>query len=148
MAEQRIQDYQQKATDTAKGFLPEKGPSKSQILAVVTLLPVGGFLLLLSGLTLTGTLIGLAVITPLFVICSPVLVPAALTVALAVAGFLTSGAFGITALSSLSWIINYIRRSRMPEPLEYAKRRVQDTAGQMGHKTREVGPKAQESVRT
>ncbi|KAF5934651.1 hypothetical protein HYC85_030822 [Camellia sinensis] len=148
MAEQRIQDYQQKATDNFKGFLPEKGPSKSQILAVVTLLPVGGFLLLLSGLTLTGTLIGLAVTTPLFVICSPVLVPAALTVALAVAGFLTSGAFGITALSSLSWIINYIRRSRMPEPIEYAKRRVHDTAGQMGQKTREVGQKAQESVRT
>ncbi|CAL5440992.1 unnamed protein product [Camellia sinensis] len=148
MAEQRIQEYQQKATDNFKGFLPEKGPSKSQILAVVTLLPVGGFLLLLSGLTLTGTLIGLAVTTPLFVICSPVLVPAALTVALAVAGFLTSGAFGITALSSLSWIINYIRRSRMPEPIEYAKRRVHDTAGQMGPKTREVGQKAQESVRT
>ena len=148
MAEQRIQDYQQKATDNFKGFLPEKGPSKSQILAVVTLLPVGGFLLLLSGLTLTGTLIGLAVTTPLFVICSPVLVPAALTVALAVAGFLTSGAFGITALSSLSWIINYIRRSRMPEPMEYAKRRVHDTEAQMGHKTREVGQKDQEYDRT
>ncbi|KAL6973179.1 hypothetical protein U1Q18_027359 [Sarracenia purpurea var. burkii] len=150
MAEHRQQEQglQQRATDALKGSLPEKGPSKSQILAVVTLLPLGGLLLLISGLTLTGTLIGLAVATPLFVIFSPILVPAVLTVALAIAGFLTSGAFGITALSSFSWMISQIRRTFRPEQMEHAKRRVQDTAGQMGQKAREVGHKTQESGRT
>ncbi|KAF7123074.1 hypothetical protein RHSIM_Rhsim12G0166800 [Rhododendron simsii] len=151
MAEHRQLDPQQQQRPgvDARGLLQEKGPSKQQILAVVAGVPIGGFFLVLSGLILTGTLIGLTLTTPLFVICSPVLVPAALTIALAVAGFLTSGAFGITALSSLSWIINFLRRSgHMPEQLEQAKRRVQETTGQVGQKAREAGQKAQEQTRT
>ncbi|KAA8540782.1 hypothetical protein F0562_024299 [Nyssa sinensis] len=121
-------EHQQQSGDA---FNREKGPSTSKILAVITLLPVGGVLLFLAGLTLTGSLIGLAVTTPLFMIFSPVLVPAALVIALAVAGFLTSGAFGITALSSLSWIINYMRKVRggMPEKMEHAKRRMHEAGG-------------------
>ncbi|KAI3464128.1 hypothetical protein Pfo_020791, partial [Paulownia fortunei] len=75
--------HQQRPTDAIKSYLSEKVPSTSQVLAVVTLFPVGGILLCLAGLTLTGSLIGLAVATPLFVIFSPILVPAALTIALA-----------------------------------------------------------------
>ncbi|KDP31050.1 hypothetical protein JCGZ_11426 [Jatropha curcas] len=134
-----------------KGALKEKGGfSTSQILAVVTLLPVSGTLLFLAGITLTGTLIALAVATPLFVICSPVLVPAALVIGLSVLGFLTSGAFGITALSSLSWMVNYIRRMRgsWTMQMEMAKRRAQETTGQLGQKAREVGQKAQEVAKT
>ncbi|XP_021891909.1 oleosin 18.2 kDa-like [Carica papaya] len=122
-----------------KGLLPEKRPSTSQVLAVVTLLPVGGTLLLLAGITLTGTLIGLAVATPLFIIFSPVLVPAAIVIGLAITGFLTSGAFGITALSSLSWIVNYVRRMRDPQWMEQAKRRAQEATRQAGQKTKEMG---------
>ncbi|KAG5536954.1 hypothetical protein RHGRI_024399 [Rhododendron griersonianum] len=147
--EQRFQQQQQQhrggPTDLTKSLLPEKRPSKSQVLAVVTLLPAGGILLLLSGLTLAGTLVGLALTTPLFVICSPVLVPATLTLALAVAGFLASGTFGVTALSSLSWAVNCVRRSGMlPGPLDQAARHVQEATGQIGQKAREVGQKAQE----
>lgn len=138
-----------------KGVLPEKGggPTTSQIIAVVTLLPLSGTLLFLAGITLTGTLIGLAVTTPVFVICSPVLVPAALVIGLAVVGFLASGAFGITALSSLSWMANYLRemRGKLPQQMEQAKKRMQETAGQMGQKARETGQavqsRAQEGTR-
>nr|AFR46653.1 oleosin2 [Plukenetia volubilis] len=132
---------------------PEGGPSTSQILAVVTLLPLSGTLLFLAGVTLTGTLIGLAVTTPLFVICSPVIVPAALVIALAVFGFLASGAFGITALSSLSWMLNYFKRMRgsLPMQMDQAKRRMQETTGQFGQKARETGQaiqsKAQEATK-
>ncbi|CAI9767348.1 unnamed protein product [Fraxinus pennsylvanica] len=138
-------DYQQHHP-TEKG---QGRPSTSQVLAVVTLLPIGGVLLCLAGLTLAGSLIGLALMTPLFVVFSPVLVPAVLTICLAVVGFLTSGAFGITALSSLSWLINYMRRmsGSMPEQLEQAKRRVHETAGHLGHKARETGQKTQEVMR-
>lgn len=127
-----------------------KNISGSQIMAVVTLFPLGGLLLLLAGITLTGTLIGLAVATPLFVIFSPVLIPAVLTIGLAVTGFLTSGAFGITALSSLSWIVNYLRQAGGSaaggDPIEMAKQRVQGTAGYVGQKVRDVGQKTQEAA--
>ncbi|KAK0587662.1 hypothetical protein LWI29_026540 [Acer saccharum] len=150
MAEQRQTTYgqvlqhqpQNYPTDAFRGMLPDHSPSKSQIIAVVTLFPIGGTLLLLSGLTLAGTLIGLAVATPLFVIFSPVLVPAAIVIALAVAGFLTSGAFGIIALSSLSWMANFLRKvgdTTAPEQMQQFKRRIQDTAGQIGQKTKETG---------
>lgn len=122
-------------------FFPERGPSASQILAVVTGVPLGGTLLMLAGLTLMGSLIGTAVAVPLFVLFSPVLVPATIVIGLAVAGFLTSGACALTALSSFSWVMNYIRQQQgtVPEQLDSAKQRVADMAGYVGQKTKEVG---------
>ncbi|KAF9667908.1 hypothetical protein SADUNF_Sadunf15G0072000 [Salix dunnii] len=108
MADFRQQQLRDGGQGTA-GILHGKGPSTSQVLAAVTLLPAGGTLLFLAGLNLVGTLIGLAVATPLFVFFSPVLVPSALVIGLGVLGFLTSGAFGVTAFSSFSWMANYIR---------------------------------------
>lgn len=131
-----------------KNFPPHRGPSTSQILAVLTLLPVGGTLLALAGLTLTGTIIGLAVTTPLFIVFSPVLVPAALTIGLAVTAFLTSGAFGLTGLSSLSWFLNYFRQATgasgsVQEQLDRAKKRMLDMAEYTGQKTKDVGQEIQ-----
>lgn len=119
------------------------GPSMSQVLAVLTLLPVGGTLLALAGLTLTGTVIGLTVATPVFIIFSPILVPATIAVAMAVAGFLFSGAFGLTGMSSLTYVFNRLRRATGTEQLDLdmAKRRVQDMTGYIGQKTKEVGQK-------
>ncbi|XP_043703996.1 uncharacterized protein LOC122654086 [Telopea speciosissima] len=120
----------------------DKGsPSTSQVIAFVTLFPIAGILLTLAGIILTITVISLALTTPLFVIFSPVLVPAAIAIGLALMGFFASGAFGITALSSLSWIINYLRETiaTMPEKLEYAKRHMQKAAGHVSEKTKDVG---------
>ncbi|KAK2989731.1 hypothetical protein RJ640_030224 [Escallonia rubra] len=147
------QEGHQHPSDAIKSYLPgaKGGPSTSKVLAVVTLLPIGGVLLVLAALTFTGTLIGLALATPVFVLFSPVLVPAALTLGLAVTGFLTSGAFGITALSSLSWIVNFARRAMgdgiVTEPIDYTRRRAADTAGFMGQKAKEAGQRTQETVR-
>ncbi|OMO77486.1 Oleosin [Corchorus capsularis] len=126
-------------------FQDNNGPSTSKILAVVTLLPLGGTLVALAGLSFTATLIGLAITTPLFLLFSPILVPAALVIGLSVAGFLTSGAFGITGLSSLSWIANYLRRTGpyASRQFELGKRQAQDAAGQLGQRTKEVGQKIQ-----
>ncbi|KAE8724102.1 Oleosin 18.2 kDa [Hibiscus syriacus] len=106
MAEHRKQLHR---TDNMKYFFHENGPSTSKVVTVATLLPIGGTLLLLSGMSFIGSLIGLAMAAPIFLTFSPVLVPAALLIAGSVAGFLTSGAFGITGLSSLSWIGNFVR---------------------------------------
>ncbi|XP_050225136.1 oleosin 18.2 kDa-like [Mercurialis annua] len=123
----------------------QKGPSASKVLAVMTLLPIGGGLLGLSGMTLAGTLIGLAVTTPVFIIFSPVIVPAAIVVGLAMMAFMASGAFGLTGATSVSWVLKYIREATrtMPESLDQAKRRMQDMAGYVGQKTKEVGQEIQ-----
>ncbi|GAU29041.1 hypothetical protein TSUD_165590 [Trifolium subterraneum] len=124
----------------------EKSPSASQVLAVITGFPVGVILLSLAGLSLLGTLTGLAVTTPLFILFSPVIVPATIVIGLAVAGFLTSGAFGLTALSSFSWVLSYIRETQgtVPEQLQSVKRGVADVAGYVGQKTKEAGQKTKE----
>lgn len=136
--------------DGVKSILPQKGPSTGQVLAVITLLPIGGALLGLAGITLVGSLIGLAVATPLFVVFSPVLVPAAILISGAVAAFLTSGALGLTGLSSISWVFNSFRQATGQEPLDYALRRVQEGTMYVGEKTKQVGEtitsKAQEGV--
>ncbi|KAJ4913131.1 Oleosin 18.5 kDa [Raphanus sativus] len=82
--------------------------SKSrQIAKAVTAVTAGGSLLVLSSLTLVGTVIALVVATPLLVIFSPILVPALITVAMLITGFLSSGGFGIAALTAFSWIYKY-----------------------------------------
>ena len=57
---------------------------------------------------LVGTVIGLTIATPLFVIFSPVLVPAVITAALISLGFLASGGFGVAAITVLAWIYRYV----------------------------------------
>ncbi|KAI3722279.1 hypothetical protein L2E82_33311 [Cichorium intybus] len=129
-------------------LFPQQGPSKSKVLAVMALLPVGGILLGLAGITLVGSMIGLALATPVFIIFSPVIIPAVLTIGLAVAGFLTSGTFGLTGLSSLSFLVNSLRQATgtVPEQIDYAKRRVQDMVDYTGQKTKEVGQTIQDKA--
>ncbi|XP_027358765.1 P24 oleosin-like [Abrus precatorius] len=136
-----------------KTLFPQRGPSTSQVLAVVAGVFIGGTLLFLSGISLIASLIGLAITTPLFILFSPVLVPATITIGLAVAGVLASGACGLMGLMSFSWVINYVRQTQgtVPVQLDAAKRRVADMASYMGQKTKEVGQdiqtKAQEAKR-
>lgn len=145
----QIQVHPQRRYDDV-GAKGRTGPSTSTILAIITLVPLGGSLLGLAGLTLAVTLVGLAVATPVFVIFSPVLVPAILTIGLAVLAFLTSGAFGLTALSSLTWAFNYVRRAMgfMPDQIDQAKRRMQDMAGYVGQKTKDLGQEIQSRTTT
>ena len=133
---QQVQIYPQHRFDQGGhgGKNYQSGPSTSQVLTVLTLLPVGGTLLALAGLTLTGTVIGLAVATPLFIIFSPVIVPAAIAVGMAVVGFLSSGAFGLTGISSFIYVLNRLRRATGTEQVDLvqAKWRMQDMAGYVG----------------
>ncbi|KAK9665715.1 hypothetical protein RND81_14G130600 [Saponaria officinalis] len=104
----------------------------------------GGSLLVLSGLTLAGTVIALTMATPLLVIFSPVLVPAAITVTLLTVGFLASGGFGITAVSVLAWVYRLMTERHPPgtDQLEMARMKlagkgkdVTDTAQHYGQQT-------------
>ncbi|KAJ0251020.1 Oleosin 18.5 kDa [Hirschfeldia incana] len=91
-------DYQTSGQDYSK---------TRQIAKAATAVTAGGSLLVLSSLTLVGTVIALTVATPLLVIFSPILVPALITVALLITGFLSSGGFGIAAITVFSWIYKY-----------------------------------------
>ncbi|XP_057947857.1 oleosin H2-like [Malania oleifera] len=136
MAERQVQIHSQR---------PKIGPSAAQVLAVVALVPLGAALLFLAGLTLVGSLVALAAATPLFLIFSPVLLPAAVVIGLAVFSFLVSGALGLTGLSSLSSFFDFVREARatLPGQLDRAKIRMQEMAGQVGQKTREMSQTVQ-----
>ncbi|CAL4912080.1 unnamed protein product [Urochloa decumbens] len=91
-------------------------PQQSAAAAVAKALVAGTVafsMLLLSALALTGTVLALIVATPLLVIFSPVLLPAAITVALLTAGFVSSGGFGAAAAGVLAWI--YRRYLQTPD---------------------------------
>uniref|UniRef100_A0ACD5ZML5 Uncharacterized protein n=1 Tax=Avena sativa TaxID=4498 RepID=A0ACD5ZML5_AVESA len=85
-------------------------PRASALALAALLVPLGGSLLGLSALVLLFTLGGVALAVPLAVLFSPVLVPAALGAALAVAGFVAAGALAVAGLSTLVWIVGYVRR--------------------------------------
>ncbi|PWA85524.1 Oleosin [Artemisia annua] len=122
-------------------YQQQSGPSGTKIMAIMALLPIGGILLGLAGLTFLGTMIGLALATPVFIIFSPVIVPAVLAIGLAVTGFLTSGTFGLTGLSSLSYLVTMLRHSApyIREDMDYVKDRIQDAGEYAGQKTKEMG---------
>ncbi|CAJ1976586.1 unnamed protein product [Sphenostylis stenocarpa] len=80
----------------------------TQVVKAATAVTAGGSLLVLAALILTATVIALTIVTPLFVIFSPVLVPAVITVALLSLGFLVSGGFGVAAITVLAWIYRYV----------------------------------------
>ncbi|KAK7282949.1 hypothetical protein RIF29_12094 [Crotalaria pallida] len=101
-----------------------------QTIKFLTAATIGVSLMLLSGLILTGTVIGLAIATPLLVLFSPILVPAAFVLFLAASGFLFSGGCGVAAVAALSWIYNYVAGKHPvgADKLDYAKGMIADKA--------------------
>ncbi|KAL2335727.1 hypothetical protein Fmac_016940 [Flemingia macrophylla] len=115
--------------------------STSQVLGLLASIPIGGTLLLLAGLSLIASLVGLAIAVPLFVLFSPVLVPAAITIGLAVTIVLAAGICGLTGIVTFSWVMNYLLRitQETKSLSEKAKQHVADMARYVGQKTKEVG---------
>lgn len=108
-------------------------PRSHQMVKAATAVTAGGSLLLLSGLTLAGTVIALTIATPLLVIFSPVLVPATLAILTLGSGFLASGGFGVAALSVLSWIYRYMTGKHPPgaDQLDSARTKLASKARDM-----------------
>ncbi|KAK7343969.1 hypothetical protein VNO77_13125 [Canavalia gladiata] len=92
----------------------EQQNRSTQIVKAATAVTAGGSLLIMAGLILSATIIALTIVTPLFVIFSPVLVPAVITVVLLSMGFLASGGFGVAAITVLAWIYQYITGKHPP----------------------------------
>ncbi|RAL52249.1 hypothetical protein DM860_016098 [Cuscuta australis] len=137
MASERYGQQQQQQADYYTQ--PQQQSQTYGAAKAATAATVGGSLLLISGLTLAATVIGLAVVTPLFVIFSPILVPAVAAALLVSIGFLSSGAFGLAAVSVLSWMYQYMTGKNPPgaAQLEYAKGRIGTTAREVKDKAAE-----------
>ncbi|XP_010536555.1 PREDICTED: oleosin 18.5 kDa-like [Tarenaya hassleriana] len=119
----------------------EQQPKSRQMVKVATAVTAGGSLLVLSGLTLAGTVIALTVATPLLVIFSPVLVPAVITVALLITGFLSSGGFGIAAITVFSWIYRYVTGKHPPgaDKLDSARMKLASKAQDLKDRAQQFG---------
>ncbi|KAK9060984.1 hypothetical protein SSX86_018164 [Deinandra increscens subsp. villosa] len=87
---------------------PWREPMAHRVVKAATAVTAGGSLLVLSGLTLTATVIGLTLATPILVIFSPVLVPAVIALFVLASGFLSAGGFGVAAATVLSWMYRYV----------------------------------------
>ncbi|PSS32444.1 Oleosin like [Actinidia chinensis var. chinensis] len=90
-------------------------------------------------MTMAGTVIALALATPLLVIFSPVLVPAAISMCLLLTGFAASGGFGVAAVTVFSWMYRYLTGKQPPgsEQLDQARMK-------LGMKAREMKDKAEQ----
>ncbi|CAN8230597.1 unnamed protein product [Cochlearia groenlandica] len=128
------------------GQMSSRDYSKTrQVAKAVTAVTAGGSLLVLSSLTLVGTVIGLTVVTPLLVIFSPILVPAFIAVALIVTGFLSSGGFGIAAITVFSWIYNYVtgEKPQGSDKLDSARMKLESKAQGMKDRAQYYGQQQQ-----
>ncbi|KAK6933424.1 Oleosin [Dillenia turbinata] len=110
-----------------------------QVVKAATAATAGGSLLVLAGLITAATVIGLTIATPLLVIFSPVLVPAAIAVFLLFSGFLAAGGFGVAALTVLSWIYRYVTGKHPP-----GADRIDEVRQKMAGKAKEMREKAEQ----
>nr|ALB76830.1 oleosin [Jatropha curcas] len=104
-----------------------------------TAVTLGAAFLILSGLTLTGTIIALIMATTFLVLFSPILVPAAIAVVLVASGFFFSGGCGLAAIMVLTWMYNYLAGKHPPgaDKIDYAR-------GQLARKAHDIKERAKE----
>ncbi|WCJ37709.1 Oleosin family protein [Euphorbia peplus] len=115
---------------------------------------LGAAFFIVSGLTLTATVIALIVATPVLVFFSPVLVPAAIVLFLVASGFFFSGGCGVGAIMVLTWMYNYMtgKHPLGADQIDYARSQIARRAVDMKDKAIEYGQfvqqKAQEATQT
>ncbi|KAL2346863.1 hypothetical protein Fmac_000863 [Flemingia macrophylla] len=145
MADQPRGSYYGSPYGTTYDTNTNNNPHSRQTVKFITAATIGISLLLLSGLILTGTVIGLVIATPLLVIFSPILVPAAFVLFLVVSGFLFSGGCGVAAIAALSWIYNYVSGNHPAgsDTLDYAKGYLADKARDVKERAKDYGNYAQ-----
>ncbi|KAM0855321.1 hypothetical protein ACQ4PT_049849 [Festuca glaucescens] len=125
-----------------------QGQGQNQPVAVtlgkaVAAAAAAGSMLFLSALALTGTVVALVVATPVMVIFSPVLVPAAIAVALLATGFVSSGALGAAAMGVLSWMYRYLSHGSSSPP---GADKVDHAGSKLDSKAHEVKNWAQQRI--
>ncbi|KAA8542303.1 hypothetical protein F0562_023561 [Nyssa sinensis] len=121
--------------------LHEHVPNSTQLIGLFTLVISGAILLLLTGITITATVLALIFFTPLVVISSPIWVPAGIILFFALACFLSMCGSGVAVVAALSWMYRYFRGFHPPgsDRFDYARSRIADTASHVKDYAREYG---------
>ncbi|KAL6198890.1 hypothetical protein ACLB2K_028678 [Fragaria x ananassa] len=104
-------DFHQKPDDERYYYSTQKSSGGSSYGGAAKFLAagaVGSTLFVLSGLTLTATVIALIMATPVVVLFSPILVPAGLALFLAATGLVLSGGCGVAAVMAFVRLYKYI----------------------------------------
>ena len=129
--------------------LQDRGPNSTQLACILTLLLTASVLLLLTGLTVAGAVLGLIFFLPLIIVSSPVWVPAGTFLFIVTAAFLSVCGFGVALVAVLSWMYHYFRGLHPPgsDRVDYARSRIYDTASHVKDYAREYGGYLQSKVK-
>ncbi|XP_054804661.1 oleosin G [Prosopis cineraria] len=129
--------------------LHEHAPNSIQLIGLLTLLITGTVLLLLTGLTVAGAVLGLMFFAPLIIVSSPIWVPVGTVLFIVAAGFLSMCGFGVVVVAVLSWMYRYFRGLNPPGSgrIDYARTRIFDTASHVKDCAREYGGYLQGKVK-
>ncbi|GAU19037.1 hypothetical protein TSUD_193750 [Trifolium subterraneum] len=124
-------------------------PNSTQLAGILTLLVTGSIFLLLTGLSVAGTVISLIFFSPLIIVSSPIWVPAGTFFFLLAAGFLSMCGFGVVTVAASSWLYRYFRGLHPPgsDRVDYARSRIYDTASHVKDYAREYGGYLQSKVK-
>ncbi|XP_050377974.1 oleosin G-like [Argentina anserina] len=116
-------------------------PNSTQLIGLLTLLVSGGILLLLTGITITATVLGLIFFTPILIVSSPVWVPLVTVLFLTAAGFVSMCGFGAAVVGGLSWMYRYFKGMHPPgsDRVDYARSRIYDTASHVKDYAKDYG---------
>ncbi|XP_068309409.1 oleosin G-like [Pyrus communis] len=116
-------------------------PNSTQLVGFLTLLVSGAILLLLTGLTVTATVLGLIIFTPIIIISSPIWVPLGAVLVLTAGFFVSMCGFGAAAVAGLSWVYRYFKGMHPlgSDRVDYARSRIYDTASHVKDYAREYG---------
>ncbi|XP_062116914.1 oleosin [Humulus lupulus] len=134
----------QTPTTTASSLLrklQDHFPNSTQLLGVLTLVVSGSIFLILTGATVTVTILALIFFSPLIIISSPIWVPVGCFLIVITAGFLSFCGFGVAVVSVAAWTYKYFRGLHPPGSygVDYARSRIYDTASHVKDYAREYG---------
>ena len=85
-------------------------PSFKSVLTSILATQAAIFLLLLAGVSLAGTAVAFIASMPLFVVFSPILVPAGVATGLLATGLAAAGSSGAMAVSLILWVFKYTNK--------------------------------------
>ncbi|KAI3673287.1 hypothetical protein L6452_39404 [Arctium lappa] len=139
-------------TDSGSPFIRrfrQHSLNSTQLMGILTLIISGGILLLLTGVTITVTVIGLIFFAPIILLTSPIWIPVGALLFVVIAGFLCVCGMGLAAAATVSWLYKYFRGLHPvgSDRVDYARSRLADTASHVKDYAREYGEYFQGKVK-
>nr|AAB04616.1 anther-specific protein [Brassica rapa subsp. pekinensis] len=99
-------------------------PSFKSVLTSILATQAAIFLLLLAGVSLAGTAVAFIASMPLFVVFSPILVPAGVATGLLATGLAAAGSSGAMAVSLILWVFKRVTGKEPPKIMSKVLRKV------------------------